>query len=89
MSSKRHLRRSKCERKIKYRSAGEAEDLAAEGDNYSAAIVCFVQTLHQLGDRNGLGVLSTFAQGIAARSIRRYERVKQEKEAVQELARQL
>jgi hypothetical protein len=28
MSSKRHLRRSKCERKIKYRTAGEARAAA-------------------------------------------------------------
>jgi hypothetical protein len=30
MSSKRHLRRSRCERKIKYRTAGEARAAAKE-----------------------------------------------------------
>jgi hypothetical protein len=44
MSSKRHLRRSKCERKIRYRSAGEArgaaKQIAERHDDYMLPYPC-------------------------------------------------
>lgn len=64
-------------------------ELSKEGDNFSAAIMCFVGVLHGSKDREALRALAAMARYLSARAQEGPERHDEERAALEELAESL